>query len=60
MISSMFFDRTVKVRNIILKTEQTTITSTQWDRWTSYVIKHIITIKVDYQNSSVGGKRGED
>ena len=30
-----------KTRNIIMKTEQTTIVYAQWDRWTSYdVIKH--------------------
>ena len=56
----MFFGRTVKIRNIILKTEQATIAATQWDRWTSYVIKHIIIINIDYQNSSAWGKRGED
>ena len=30
-----------KIRNIIMKTEQTKIVYTKWDRWTSYdVIKH--------------------
>ena len=30
-----------RTRNIIMKTEQTTVVYAQWDRWTSYdVIKH--------------------
>ena len=30
-----------RTRNIIMKTEQTTVVNAQWDRWTSYeMIKH--------------------
>ena len=30
-----------RTRNIIMKTEQTTVVYAQWDRWTSYeMIKH--------------------
>ena len=30
-----------RTRNIIIKTEQTTVVYAQWDRWTSYeMIKH--------------------
>ena len=42
------FEQNTKTRNIILKTEQTAVAYTQWDRWASYdVIKHhIITTDV--------------
>ena len=42
MLSSYFFDETVNIRSMLLKTEQTIIVYTQWDRWTSYdMIKHL-------------------
>ena len=40
MLTDSVFDKT-QTCNIIMKTEQTAIVYTQWDRWTSYnVIKH--------------------
>ena len=40
MLTHSVFDKT-QTRNIMMKTEQTTVVYAQWDRWTSYdVIKH--------------------
>ena len=44
MLMHSILDKRLKL--VILKTEQTTIVYAKWDRWASYVIKHMITTDV--------------
>lgn len=44
MLMHSILDKRLKL--VTLKTEQTTIVYAKWDRWASYVIKHMITIKI--------------
>ena len=52
----IFFDKTVKICSIILKTKQATFVYTKWDAWTSHGVieDHVIAAKIDFLNNSSG------
>ena len=56
MINAHFFNKTIKVCKIILKTEQTTTLHAKWPDTHDIMQQkhHMITTKIDYQNSSRG------